>query len=336
MATFEAYEGSAGTLRIWHHVPESLGYEQMAIIDNPHGLRAGPLTSLCFRPHAESELGAQLVTADAQGQVRLWEGRMGYWSGSSKQKLGHKPITDIDCSEDGSVIAMACGPSVLLVDGRSMAFLRALTYSRTDSMQAVRFLGLSGLLACHDGAQLSVWNLETCGLAWSLEMPVRSMAVWGTKLAVAFPSPSHPGEDYTVLFKATSPIPVLARRHPACRFQSLLFLQAKRRDAKTKTKSVLFGLTEDGCMAQAFPEAEPVDEPVISAGPSWGRTGLAKELLASVDSALERLQPTEVPPQWDAPRASPRDLLLMDTPSHVLPSMRLLSAAFFRLRLPPA
>lgn len=340
MATFESYddegEGFAGTLRIWHHVPESLGYQQMAVIDAPHGNRAGPLTALCFKPSAGSELGAQLVTVDGLGQVRLWEGKTGHWSGSSKLKFGHKLIADMDCSEDGSLLAMACGPSVLLVDGRSMTFLRALTYSRTDAMQSVRFLGLSGLLACHDGAQLSVWNLETCGLAWSLEMPVRSMAVRGTKLAVAFPSPSHPGEDYTVLFRAASPIPVLARRHPSCRFCSLLFLQAKRRDAKTKTKSVLFGLTNDGLMSQAFPEAEPVDDPVITSGPSWGRTSLAKELMASADVALEHLQPTEVPPQWDAPRASPRDLLLMETPSHVLPSMRLLAAAFFKLRLPPA
>lgn len=337
MATFEAYEGSAGTLRFWVFDAETVAYEQVAVVDAPHGKRAGPITALAFKPNADVELGADLLTADGQGHVRLWQCKMGYWSASIKLRLGLKPITDIDCSEDGSLVACACGPSVLLADGRSLAFLRALTYSRTDEMRAVRFLGLSGRLACHDGAQLSVWDLEGCGLAWSLIMPVRSMAVQGTKLAVSFPSPQHPGEDYTILFRADSPIPVLARRHPATCFSSLAFLQAKRRDAKTKCKTVLFGLcSADGCLAQAFPEAEPVDEPVITAGPSWGRSALAQELLAVAHVALERLQPTEVPPQWDAPQARPRELLLMEVPSHVLPSMRLLSAAFFKLRLPPA
>jgi hypothetical protein len=180
---------------------------------------------------------------------------------------------------------------------------------------------------------------------------VRALAVHGTRLAVAVASERHVAASYTLLFEGPSGVPVCARRHADTRVTGLVFLEARCRaasagadtatdagagaDTPTGTRPVLVALTDAGTFVQAFPEDEPVDAPALDGTPVRGASALARDILAAADGASTRLLPEAPAPHWDAPRARPQDLLLASVPSHALPSMRLLFAAFIKHRLVP-
>lgn len=338
MATYEHREASScifesDALRLWSYEAVAGSWAQIAIFDSPHG--AGKLVaSMAFNPAT----GA-LVTTDSCGSLRVWAPAEGSWFNGHCQPFHEgRPLTSLGFSPDGSVMLAVCGASILLFNALTYTYLQSLTYSITGTLLGAQFLDASGFVVAHDAAQVTVWNLETLQIEWSLNMAVAALAVHGAKFAVAAPSHTNPADSYTLLFNAASAVPTQARKHAGIAIAALAFVHAMRNAAKSKSKSIVMALAANAgrTFFQAFPEGEPVDGPTaisLSAASSGVATPLSKLVVESADKASAAILFDAVKPQWKQD-AKPKDLLLSEVPSHVLPPMRLLFAAFAKLKLP--
>lgn len=353
MATWEALPKECGqiersTLRIWKFDKNTLTYLLVGVFDNPHGSQR-QLTSMAFSPSGP----VQLITTDSEGNFRVWtfeeskdsNEKTENWYLASK-RTHHKGIGlgSAVYSADGSILAMTCGPSVVLFNGETLDLVHSFTYSVTNKMVGCLFLDSAASLVAWDEAQISVWDLESLSLSWSINMNVQAITSLGDRFSVACASVSNPADSYVAEFEPKSTRPVKVSKHLGRQFAALTYVKVKSSSSgngKAKSKQILMGLESTGarCFVQAFPEAEPATDidavPVGISSPASLGTALSKLILESADRASERLvmEPCAVAPQWNLKEAKPKDLLLTDIPSHALPPMRLLFASYIKLRL---
>ncbi|KIK94037.1 hypothetical protein PAXRUDRAFT_12297 [Paxillus rubicundulus Ve08.2h10] len=246
MATIDRREGDESFrgeiyLKFWCWDKKTAFWILNTRIDRPHGLAR--VTSLSFSPGVE---GMQVLTTGEDGNVKAWRIR------SVRDKKGNEEgecvietpnkCVDIDVepavswtsrssfglrsdiprhaswSQDGSVLAVANGSSVVLHDPTTNAVQQSFICQECREPSQVHFIGPSGrYLAVIGVVDLVVWDVVTQSVIWHVNNRWRYDALMSHPHEDTFITVSSPvlgSTSAVTVFRASSPIPVMEHSLP--------------------------------------------------------------------------------------------------------------------------
>ena len=180
----------AWTLKFWEFREEDGTYALTAVADAPHD---AAVTGLAFAPD-----GRTCVSCSRDGTFKLWarSRRKTIATITAKKKAHHQanrttwvcrsvgsfrgglPALAADFSGDGSVLAVAFGHTVTLWLPDTNTLSQCLSLPRPgQAITHLTFVGSSQFLAVATGAELVVWDLVSCSVAWSYRATVTALVV---------------------------------------------------------------------------------------------------------------------------------------------------------------
>jgi NET1-associated nuclear protein 1 (U3 small nucleolar RNA-associated protein 17) len=151
-----------------------------------------------------------------------------YWLCQSVGFYRHEPINHVAFSPDGSILSVCSGATISLWDPETMQLLRTLSVSTSEqeTLRASHFVPGSPCLIAHTSTSIMVWNLLTLQLWWQHTVPsgsnisVRALATHSSGHFVAYldaPTDNNDRPTASVLldFHIGSPRPARAVLSPA-------------------------------------------------------------------------------------------------------------------------
>ena len=169
------------TLKLWQFVQEKQGYDVNTTIGLPHQKQ---ITSVRFRPQQNETSPAMCISASVDGKVKFWsqssgesvEGTPFEWRACQAVTYYHNlPALHACFSEEGSLVAVAFGRVVTVLNSSTAAFLTTLSCP-FEGEQVIRVLfGHKSALHClvaTSQSHLMLWNTLMYCLLWSVSMSI--------------------------------------------------------------------------------------------------------------------------------------------------------------------
>lgn len=201
MATYETRQadpdqggGKVRAIKLWYYSPKN-GYVLNTHLDRVHGLEN--ITSMSFAPahlgSGDTRKGAgwYFLTAGTDGKAKVWTVKRGvievgskgpgkkqsaqeevFWALRSSFSYRPTPISSASFSPDGTLIALAQGRTVTLWSTSTNTLLRSLDSNDISHTEQITFAGEGGRWLVQRGQTgLAMWDLLSCGPAWTTESP---------------------------------------------------------------------------------------------------------------------------------------------------------------------
>ena len=239
LATIERRDDGVNSLEInlkfWEYKDEAQEYELNTNVYLPHTDR---VNSMKFKPGPGIPL---LVTSSRDTRFKLWTllqstdiyGENTSWNSESVGFYRDRESGDVDFSEDGSLLAVAFGPTVTLWDPETNQLRSTLVLpGLTDNIKQVIFGKgpCAHLLVCCTKTRLTVWNLLTTKAVWTVSTKIQVMAADPlTDYVAAFTS-----DNSLLVFQPNNPEPVYVNKKVSKR-QVIGAIFIPHQEAKTRS-----------------------------------------------------------------------------------------------------
>ena len=210
LATVETRSGQDARLKVWRLDPSVQRFVEDTCVDSVHG---GPVTALAAHPTQPF-----FVTASGDHTFKTWSRQPGStprdphsWRCRYVGTYTPRPCSDVAVSFDGSLLAAAFGGTVTLWNPTDAKLLNELHTPGSVPLELVRFTASKFLIGVTEG-HLTVWNLVTGGVWWSLQMKCDQIAVDRRlgRFAVAVRrggKKKDPASQHVAEFHPESPVP---------------------------------------------------------------------------------------------------------------------------------
>ncbi|KAA1467968.1 WD40 repeat-like protein [Dentipellis sp. KUC8613] len=141
-------------------------------VDQPHGPKK--VTGIAFTPAATNSL--LLVTTGEDGNIKSWGMRTSktrngvlevFWVARSSLKFREEVPRHVSWSPDGSLLAVALGPYIVLYEPASNTLVQTLTTPECNQLSSVHFIGTAGrYLAAVSLFDIFLWDLVSQTVQW--------------------------------------------------------------------------------------------------------------------------------------------------------------------------
>ncbi|KAJ7375351.1 WD repeat-containing protein 75 [Desmophyllum pertusum] len=160
----------------------TLIYVPNTCVDPPHDKK---IVAVQFQPkqNTDDTTGPLAMTAGRDGKFKIWilaeeaviKGKKYSWSCRSVGYYGDKPCQDATFSQDGSLLAVAYDQTITLWTPETNELRKTLALPYPDEeIKKIQFgtNSSSQYLVSITNQYLTVWNLLSCSVWWSVEAPV--------------------------------------------------------------------------------------------------------------------------------------------------------------------
>ncbi|KAF8999080.1 WD40 repeat-like protein [Cyathus striatus] len=183
MATIDSREGEDGVhgevyLKIWRWDSPSKTWILNTRIDRPHGIQK--ILDIAFGP-LNGQHSPYLATAGKDGYVRIWRVRTrnveqnikeDFWVLRSVFNFRSEIPRSISWSPDGSLLAIALGPTTVLYDPIMSTLRLSLSSAECRDTKTVHFIGSAGRFLLSVGKRILVlWDLLSQTVRWHCSIP---------------------------------------------------------------------------------------------------------------------------------------------------------------------
>ncbi|KAF9225467.1 WD40 repeat-like protein [Gyrodon lividus] len=360
MATIDRREGDEFIrgeiyLKFWYWDKKRAFWILNTRIDRPHGLAR--VTSLSFSPGMED---VQVVTTGEDGNVKAWRTRSvrdkkgkEELSWTSRSSFGLRSVTPrhASWSQDGTVLAVVIGSSVVLHDPSTNAVQQSFVCQECREPSQVHFIGSRGrYLAVMGGVDLVVWDVLSQSVIWHVKNRWRYDALMSHPHQDTFIVIHSPVLDSTsatiTFFHASSPIPQMEHTLP---FGILNITWYPQPSLSHSNFFSLVALTHKyGVVVMGdnitLPEDSGASAKALHKGPAAPRRSLFEEMFGvSAFTDLSNQHTRETASQSESgtgaviPWRSSETASFFDAPSHLMPPISTLFepliSSFLRLRM---
>ncbi|CAO3599732.1 unnamed protein product [Absidia cylindrospora] len=205
-------------LKFWQWDHDQQTYVLHTRVDRPHN---NAITSLCFHPSSSFPMA---ITTSMDKSFKVWhlssqsetatilESDQVPWTCRSIGVYRNFWPSASAFSADGSMLTVAFGPVVTVWDPYQNTIQGVLSTPEIDSIKSLHFINDSPYLVSRSKSHLFVWNLLTCTVWWSYQIPTRYVSVdpRADRFMVVVKD-DHNKISQLVLFEPTSPQPLLVQ-----------------------------------------------------------------------------------------------------------------------------
>lgn len=334
-------------LKFWEYKKDVKSYVPNTCVDPPHDDK---VEALHFQPQQRnSSLGHLAVTASRDGKFKIWllaeeqviEGKKYAWSCRSVGYYGDTPCQDAAFSQDGSLLAVAYSQTITLWTPETNELRKTLTLPYPDEkISSIKFgaNGSSQYLISTTKKFLNVWNLLNCSVWWSLQANVSCLDCDPqTDLFCAFVTFCKQNTTHLYVFDPASPFPVAVKENVSkgnvvcMAFDSV----SKVSEYKNMKMSQVYFLTEkQELYTLDFDETISKEDHTTSQVSIASESEQQTEFLKIFGQTLNCGDgSTSVNRSGKGVIGTPSSAIvkqIVETPSHVLPSVTSLCASFLQ------
>lgn len=335
-------------LKFWEYKKNHKRYDPNTCVDLPHDKR---IVALKFQPPQKVSSAYLAMTAGEDGKFKIWvlaeeviKGKSYAWSCQSVGYYGDMPCQDAAFSQDGSLLAVAYDQTITLWTPETNELRKTLTLPYPDEkIRTVTFGANSSsqYLMCITKKYLTVWNLLSCSVWWSMQASVSCLAADPqTDLFAAFVTfDKH--ESHLYVFDPSSPYPVAV--HPAVSKKAKVFCMAfdptstvcsSSKDPKIRMSQLYFLTRKQEVFTLDLEETTSTENRTSSQVLVADTSGQQSEFLKIFGQTVSsRDESTSVNRNGKGPRGTPSSAVvnqMIQTPSHVLPSVTSMCLSFLQ------
>ncbi|CAH3175366.1 unnamed protein product [Porites evermanni] len=339
-------------LKFWEYNKHGQNYEVNTCVDPPHEQK---IVALQFQPQKrkDPDITQLAVTAGADGKFKIWvlgEERLGRsnrrsWSCQSVGFYDDTPCQDAAFSQDGSLLAVAYSQTITLwtPETNEMRKTLALPYPE-EEIKSIKFGNNSSsqYLISITNQYLTVWNLLSCSVWWSVEAPVTSLATDPQSHLMSTFVAFNKNKSHLYIFDPASPRPVavqatVSRKTDiiAAAFYPTSLVRGSTEGHSPKMSKLYFLTAKQelftlDCDETTSEENNATTSQTLKADPSVQQSeflkifGQPSKSKGECTSANRSAKPV---------RGTPSSVVvkqMMQTPSHVLPSVTSLCSSFLQ------
>ncbi|KAG7386613.1 WD repeat-containing protein 75 [Phytophthora pseudosyringae] len=209
-----AKHGDEQALRFWTRRVDGSFFVNTAV-DAPHG--RARVTNMTFSP---SQSGDCVVTADEQGDFKVWQKTVmeaggSSWHCQSVVRFRDEPVTAVGFARDGSLLAVAYGNKLTLWDVATHSLRRVIPSADGQKINQIVFPGInSPFVVVVTESQVQVWSLLSLSLWWRYTVPkgaiVAEEALY-ERFMVWMPVDESKKKTLVLVFEAQTPVPTCVR-----------------------------------------------------------------------------------------------------------------------------
>ncbi|XP_078656195.1 WD repeat-containing protein 75-like isoform X2 [Branchiostoma floridae x Branchiostoma belcheri] len=198
-------------LKFWSFNKEKQSFELNTTVDCPH---QGKVNTLVFQPRSDADLPPTAVSAGDDGKFKTWTliddtdiyRENVCWSCDSVGTYRDLEAKDVAFSEDGSLLAVAFGQSLTIWDPYTIDLKTTFCHTfctEKENIRQVKFGhgNCSHYLITTTPSNLSVWNILSCSLLWTVSCECAVLV-------------ADPLSEYMAVFSATSDLTVFKPSSP--------------------------------------------------------------------------------------------------------------------------
>ena len=204
------------------------GYQVITRVPAPHGSHR--VSALAFNPAR-----ALVCTGGHDGHFKVWsptasqalalppgvsrtEEHPAGWTCSAVGSFRPRPCRAAAYSTDGAVLAVAYAAAVVLWSAQSLTRLAVLSHAaESDSIERLHFLPNCASLVAASADTLSVWDLTTSSVRYSLNARARGLAVHPVRAEFALEVAGADAASHVLVCSDQSPVPKTMWQLPAGR-----------------------------------------------------------------------------------------------------------------------
>ncbi|XP_066029403.1 WD repeat-containing protein 75 [Pocillopora verrucosa] len=337
-------------LKFWEYNQSDQCYVTNTCVDSPHDKK---IVAIQFQPQQKRDESTPplAMTAGKDGKFKIWllaeetaiKGKEYSWSCQSVGYYGDKPCQDAAFSQDGSLLAVAYDKVITLWTPSTNELRKTLALPYPDEeIKRIKFghNSSSQYLVSITNRYLTVWNLLSCTVWWSVEAPVTCLLPDPqTNLICVFVS-FNKNKSHLYIFDPASPHPVAVQSSVSRRsdvvsavFDRESVLCSNKNGKSFKMSKLYFLNQEQKLFTLDFGESEDKKSPVKSqesAAKPEEQTEFYKIFGQSTKSRAESTSDHRV---GKGVRGNPSSAVvrqMLQTPSHVLPSVSSICSSFLQ------
>lgn len=338
-------------LKFWEYSQRDQCYVTNTCVDPPHDQK---IVAIQFQPQKERDESSSplAMTAGRDGKFKIWvlaeerdiKGKEYSWSCQSVGYYGDKPCQDAAFSGDGSLVAVAYDKVITLWTPTTNELRKTLALPYPDEeIKWIKFghNSSSQYLVSITNRYLTVWNLLSCTVWWSVEAPVTCLlSDPQTNLICVFVS-FNKNKSHLYVFDPASPHPVAVQSSVSRKsdvvsaaFDRESMLYSNKSGKSFKMSKLYFLNQEQKLFILDFGESGDTKsrvKPQESAAGSEQQTEFYKIFGQSTKSRAESTSDHRVGKGIRGGTPSCAVIRqMLQTPSHVLPSVTALCSSFLQ------
>jgi len=291
------------------------------------------------------------MTAGRDGKFKIWilaeeraiKGEKYSWSCRSVGYYGDEPCQDAAFSQDGSLLAVAYNQTITLWTPETNELRKTLTLPFPDEqVKSIKFGNNSSsqYLISITNQYVTVWNLLSCSVCWSVEAPVTCLATDPqTNLFCAFVA-FNKNKSHLYIFDPASPRPVAVQEKVAkktdvvCAAFDPETSVSNTQEGNAKMSKLYFLTKNQELFTLDIADATSEENNATSQLPVADPSVKQSEFLKIFGQpAASKDEPTSASRAGKSVKGTPSVAVvkqMMQTPSHVLPSVRSLCSSFLQ------
>jgi len=334
-------------LKFWEYNTRDQCYAPNTCVDPPHERK---IVAIQFQPQQkkDSAVSPLAMTAGRDGKFKIWvlaeEGEKYSWSCRSVGYYGDTPCQDAAFSQDGSLLAVAYSQTITLwtPETNELRKTLALPYPE-EEIKKIKFGNRSSsqYLVSITNQYLTVWNLLSCAVWWSIEAPVTCLASDPqTNLICVFVS-FNKNKSHFYVFDPATPRPVAVQSNVSKKadvvsaaFDPGYLSCSSTKDHPIKMSKLYFLNHNQELFTLDFGELTDEESQAISresiAGPHEEQAEFFKIFGQPTKSKGESTSEQSVGRSVKGTPSSAVVRQMLQTPAHVLPSVTSLCSSFLK------